>query len=74
MDVSIILNIILITVAGLLTGAILLQARSAGLGGAFGGSGDGFGVRRGSEKRIFQATIVFGALFLLTALAHLFIR
>ena len=51
---------------------ILLQSSSAGLGGAFGG-GEGFHVRRGSEKRLFQLTIVLATLFLLIAAAHLFI-
>lgn len=68
------LNIALIIVAIGLMAAILLQNRSAGLGGAFGGSAEGFHVRRGSEKRIFQASVIFGALFLILAAAHLFIR
>lgn len=68
------LNVILMIIAVCLTVAILLQNRSAGLGGAFGGSsGEGFHVRRGGEKRIYQATIVLGALFVLVAAAHLFI-
>jgi len=66
------LNIVLIIVSVALTAAILLQTRSAGLGGAFGGGAEGFHVRRGSEKRIYQATVVLAALFLLTAFAYLF--
>lgn len=67
------LNVVLVVLAVLLSTAILLQSRSAGLGGAFGGSAEGLYVRRGSEKRIFQATVVLGILFLLTAFAHLFV-
>ena len=67
------LNIALIIFSIGLVGSILLQSRSAGLGGAFGGSSDGFHVRRGSEKRIFQISVVLSILFMLIAAAHLFI-
>lgn len=66
------LDTTLIIVSIALVTAILLQSRSAGLGGAFGG-GEGFYVRRGSEKRLFQITVVLSVLFLLSAAAHLFI-
>jgi preprotein translocase subunit SecG len=55
---------------------ILLQARGAGLGSAFGGSSAGsvFKTRRGVERLIFNLTIVFVVLFgivsLLSALIH----
>jgi preprotein translocase subunit SecG len=44
---------------------ILLQARGAGLGSAFGGSSAGsvFKTRRGVEKLVFNITIVFVVLF-----------
>ena len=67
------LNILFIIISVGLLAAILVQNRSAGLGAAFGGSSEGFHVRRGSEKRIYQATIVLAALFLILAAAHLFI-
>jgi preprotein translocase subunit SecG len=46
---------------------ILLQARGAGLGSAFGGSSAGsvFKTRRGVERLIFNGTIVFIVLFAL---------
>lgn len=68
------LNIALIILGIGLTTTILLQARSAGLGGSFGGNTEGFSVRRGGEKRVFQTSVVLAILFVLTALAHLFIR
>lgn len=68
------LNIALLSVAIGLVAAILLQNRSAGLGGAFGGGGEGFHIRRGGEKRIYQITLVLSALFLALSAAHLFIR
>jgi preprotein translocase subunit SecG len=44
---------------------ILLQARGAGLGSAFGGSSGGsvFKTRRGVERLVFNITIVFIILF-----------
>jgi protein translocase SecG subunit len=68
------LNIVLIILSIALMAAILVQSRSAGMSSAFGGGAEGFHIRRGSEKRIFQLTIILSALFLLTAFAHLFIR
>jgi preprotein translocase subunit SecG len=49
---------------------ILLQARGAGLGSAFGGSSAGsvFKTRRGVERLIFNATIVFIVLFALLSI------
>lgn len=67
------LNIILIIIGIGLTAAILVQSRSAGMSGAFGGGAEGFHIRRGSEKTIFRLTVVLAILFVLTALAHLFI-
>ena len=67
------LNIAMLIVSVGLVVTILLQARSAGLGGAFGGGAEGFHVRRGSEKRLHQITIGLAVLFLLIAAAHLFI-
>ena len=74
MDIATILNIALVVESIGLTAVILMQSRSAGLGGTFGGGSEGFHVRRGSEKRIFQATLVLATLFLITAFAHLFVN
>lgn len=68
------LNIALLALAVALIASIMLQNRSAGLGSAFGGGSEGFHIRRGSEKRLYQITIILSALFLLLAAAHLFIR
>lgn len=43
--------------------SILLQNRSAGLGGVFGGTGTVFKTRRGIDKLLFRMTIVFIVLF-----------
>ena len=48
---------------------VLLQARSAGLGSAFGGSSAGsvFKTRRGIERLVFNLTIIFIVLWALLA-------
>jgi len=47
---------------------ILLQERSAGLSGLFGGEGSGFyQARRGLEKMVFRATIILVVLFVALA-------
>jgi preprotein translocase subunit SecG len=68
------LNVLLIIVSVALVATILMQSRSAGLGSAFGGGAEGWHVRRGSEKRIFQTTVVLAVLFVIVSVAHLFIR
>lgn len=67
------LNILTLILAVFLITAILLQARGAGLGSAFGGESSVFTSRRGAEKAIYIATIVIAALFFGTALAQFFI-
>lgn len=56
--------------AVLLTAAILLQARGANVGLAFGGSGDFYRTRRGIEKKLHIATVILAVLFFGTALAN----
>ena len=51
---------------------ILLQERSAGLSGIFGGDGSGFyQTRRGAEKMIFIATIACALVFVALSIARL---
>jgi preprotein translocase subunit SecG len=68
-------NILLIAqiiIAILLVILILFQQRGTALGSAFGGEGGGFySTRRGIQKKIFWATIVSGALFIILALINL---
>jgi preprotein translocase subunit SecG len=45
---------------------ILLQTRGASLGAGFGGSAEVNTVRRGSDKTIFQMTIIVGVIFVLS--------
>lgn len=62
-----------IALSVLIIGAILLQRTGASLGGAFGADNfsSGFHTRRGMERTLFQATIVLGILFALSALVNL---
>ncbi len=60
-----------IVVSLLLIGAILLQQKGGGLGSAFGGDGQVYRSRRGMEKALFVATILFAALFIGGAFASL---
>lgn len=65
-----------IVLAILLATGVLLQERSAGIGGALGG-GDGsitYHKRRGFEKFLFVFTIVVAILFVLVTLAHIALR
>jgi len=45
---------------------ILMQTRGASLGAGFGGSAEINTVRRGSDKTIFQMTIVVAVVFVLS--------
>lgn len=45
---------------------ILMQVRGAGLGAGFGGSAEINTVRRGSDKTLFQLTIIMAVIFVLS--------
>lgn len=70
---STLLPYIQIVVAILLVTAILLQQRGTGLGAAFGGESGVYRTKRGFEKTLFLATIVFGILFVVLAILSLLI-
>lgn len=58
------ITIFQILISAAVIALILLQERSAGLSGIFGGDGGGFyQTRRGLEKIIFRGTIVLIAVF-----------
>jgi preprotein translocase subunit SecG len=60
-----------IIVAIFLIGLILLQQRGTALGLAFGDEGGFYTTRRGIQKKIFWATVIFGVLFIVLALFNL---
>lgn len=67
------LHIIQLSSAVLLAISILLQHRGTGIGGAFGGADMSYRSRRGIEKLLFRATILFGAVFITSIVVRLFI-
>jgi len=65
-----ILNILQIIFSVLLIGAILLQAKGAGLGAGFGGDGAVYSTNRGVEKKLHTMTIAIAILFFGISLAN----
>jgi preprotein translocase subunit SecG len=63
MNTHTILILVSTTSAVLMVSAILLQARGASLGAGFGSSGELFTTRRGTDKSLFEATIVLAVIF-----------
>ncbi len=56
-------NIITVASAAILTLLVLLQTRGASLGAGLGGGGEVSTVRRGSDKTVFNLTIVVAVVF-----------
>jgi preprotein translocase subunit SecG len=73
MDIGVFLNVMIFASAILLILLILLQQRGASLAAGFGGSGELNTERRGLEKSLFNATIVFVVIFVLSILAILIV-
>ena len=57
--------------AALMVAAILLQQRGASFGAGFGASGELFTTRRGFDKNLFDVTIIFAVIFVLSILASM---
>lgn len=68
------LSITQISSAALMSLAILLQAKGAGLGAVFGGEGNVYRTKRGAEKVLFIATIVLAIIFAGATFASLLVR
>lgn len=73
MAIAKVLIIIQVILGMLLMLAILVQARGASLGEAFGGSSAFYGTRRGSERTLFLITVILASLFVVTALVSLLV-
>ncbi|OGG00287.1 preprotein translocase subunit SecG [Candidatus Gottesmanbacteria bacterium RBG_13_37_7] len=67
------IQIIQIILSISITMLILLQAKGVGLGRAWGGGGEFYKSKRGVEKVIFQMTIIFIILFLISSITNLLI-
>jgi preprotein translocase subunit SecG len=73
MSIDTILQIVMIASAILMVVSILLQQRGATLGAGFGASGELYTTRRGIDKNLFEVTIIFAVIFILSILAGLLI-
>ncbi len=73
MNLNQILPYIMLGSANLMIICILLQQRGASLGAGFGGSSELFTTRRGFDKNLFEATVVFAVIFVMSILAGLLI-
>lgn len=71
MNIDTILQVVMIGSAVLMTVSILLQQRGASLGAGFGGSGELYTTRRGLDKNLFEVTIIFAVIFVLSIVAGL---
>lgn len=69
MKLDSILQIVTVASAVLMIIAIMLQQRGASLGAGFGGSSELYTTRRGFDKNLFEVTIFFALLFVLSILA-----
>jgi protein translocase SecG subunit len=70
-----ILTIIQVAVAIVLVVLILIQERSAGMSGIFGGDGGGFyQTRRGLERIALWSTVVLAVIFVGVSIAQLLLR
>lgn len=73
MSLDTILQIVMIGSAVLMIISVLLQQRGATLGAGFGSSGELYTSRRGVDKNLFEVTIVFAVIFILSILVGLLI-
>ena len=71
MTIDAILQIVNVGSAILMILSILLQQRGATLGAGFGSSGELYTTRRGIDRNLFEVSIVFAAIFILSILAGL---
>lgn len=71
MNIDSILQIVTLGSAVLMTLAILLQQRGASLGAGFGSSGELYTTRRGLDKNLFEVSIIFAVIFVLSILVGL---
>lgn len=73
MSLEAILPYVTLVSAVLMVVAILLQQRGASLGAGFGSSGELFTTRRGFDKNLFDVTIIFAVIFVLSILAGMIV-
>lgn len=75
MNYQLALTIAQIVISLILVVLILLQERSAGMSGIFGGDGSGiYQTRRGLERIAFGSTVVLAIIFAVISIAQLVLR
>ena len=62
-----------LVVSALLAVSILLQNRGAGLSSSFGGDFGGYYTKRGMEKFLFSATIIFAVIFIGLSIVNIYL-
>lgn len=67
------LQITTVISAILMVASILLQQRGASLGAGFGASGELYTSRRGLDKSLYRATVVFAVIFVASILAGMLV-
>ena len=73
MQIGSILQTVILISAVLTILLILVQHRGASLGAGFGASGELYTTRRGLDKSLFNATVVFAAIFVCSIIGLLII-
>lgn len=68
------LKIFQVVIAVILILIILIQDKGAGLSATFGGGGEFYKSKRGIDRILFMATIVFSILFVASSVAFIFVR
>ena len=71
MTIDTILQIVTVGSALLMIISILLQQRGATLGAGFGSSGELYTTRRGIDRNLFEVSVVFAVIFIVSILAGL---
>lgn len=73
MNIDVLLQVIMAASSVLMIVCILLQQRGASLGAGFGSSGELFTTRRGTDKSLYEATIILAVVFVGSLLAGLLV-
>ena len=73
MEIGSLLQAVILISAALTILLILVQQRGASLGAGFGASGELFTARRGLDKSLFRATVVFAMIFVFSIIGILII-
>lgn len=71
MTIDTILQIVTVGSGILMIISILLQQRGATLGAGFGSSGELYTTRRGIDKNLFEVSVIFAVIFILSILVGL---